>query len=159
MAEVAKDCHPDFTLHDVGSPTIQGQRVRRGADGGRPNDVALHLHAFRGRDGRGRPSDGPGGSAAAAEAGQQLVPEFPGSPVQAFAEAVGPLEAEDPLGFLILALRFRLDGLVVPVGKAVLRFLNHLGELFAQLRAQFFVWKTVFPPDLQLLLVPGLGSL
>lgn len=158
MTEVAKDSHPDFPLHHVGCPVIQGERVRRGADGRWPDHVPLHLDAFGGRQ-RGR---GPGYSAGgAAQAGHELVvPQLPGSPVQPFAEPMESLAVvQRTLGFLVLALRFRFDGLVVLIGKAVLGFLDLLVKLFAELLAQFFIGKPPFPPHLELLLVPGLGTL
>lgn len=157
MTEVAKDSHPDFPLHHVGCPIIQGERVRRGADGGRPDDVPLHLNAF-GRRERGR---GPGDAARCApQAGDERVPQLPGSPVQPFAEPMESLTVvQGALGFLVFALGFRFDGLVILIGKAVLGFLDLLVELLAELLAQFFIGKPPFPPHLELLLVPGLGPL
>lgn len=78
MTEVAKDSHPDFPLHHVGCPVIQGERVRRGADGRRPDNVPLHLNAFGRRERRWRPGYSP---RCAAKAGDELVPQLPGSPV------------------------------------------------------------------------------
>ena len=157
MTEVAKDSHPDFPLHHVGCPVIQGERVRRGADGGRPDDVPFHLNAF----GRGERRRWPGYSPrCASQAGDQLVPQLPGSPVQPFAEPMESLAVvQSTLRFLVLALRFRFDGLVILIGKAVLGFLDLLVKLLAELLAQFLIGKAPFPPHLELLLIPGLGAL
>lgn len=66
---------------------------------------------------------------------------------------------QSTLRFLVLALRFRFDGLVILIGKAVLGFLDLLVELLTELLAQFLIRKPPFPPHLELLLVPGLSAL
>lgn len=119
--------------------------------------MPLHLNAFGRRQRGWRPRDSPRG---APQAGDELMPQLPGSPVQPFAEPMESLTVvQSSLGFLVLALRFRLDGLVILIGKAVLGFLDLLVKLLAELLAQFFIGKPPFPPHLELLLVPGLGTL
>lgn len=157
MTEVAKDSHPDFPLHHVGCPVIQGERVRRGADGRRPDNVPLHLNAFGRRERRRGPGYSPRG---ASQAGDELVPQLPGSPVQTLVEPMESLAvAQSALWLLVFTLRFGFDGLVILIGKAVLGFLDLLVELLAELLAQFLIGKPPFPPHLELLLVPGLGAL
>lgn len=88
------------------------------------------------------------------------MPQVPGSPVQPFAEPMESLVVvQSTLRFLILALWFRFDGLVILIGKAVLGFLDLLVKLLAEFLAQFLIGKPPFPPHLELLLVPGLGTL
>lgn len=119
--------------------------------------MPLHLNAFgRGERGRG-PGDAP---RRAPQAGDERVPQLPGSPVQPFAEPMESLAVvQGALGFLVFALGFRFDGLVILIGKAILGFLDLLVELLAELLAQFLIGKPPFPPHLELLLVPGLGPL
>ena len=145
VAEVAEDGHPHLPVHDMGCPVIQGQRVGRGADGGRPDHMSLHLDALgRGHGGRGPGDD----SGRAAQAGPQLVPQLPGGAVEPLAEAVGALaEAQGPLGLLVLALRLRLDGLVILLGQAALRLLDLL--------VQLLVGEPPLPAHLHLLLLLG----
>lgn len=151
VAEVAEDGHPHLPVHDVGCPVIEGQRVGRGADGGRPDHMSLHLDALgRGHGGRGPGND----SGRAAQAGPQLVPQLPGGAVEPLTEAVGALaEAQGPLGLLVLALRLRLDGLVILLGQATLGLLDLLVQLLAQLLAQLLVGEPPLPAHLHLLLL------
>lgn len=94
VCDVSEDLHPDLSLHRVGFPIHQGQSVRRGADGGRPDYVALHLDTL----GWGAWGQGPGARGAPVEAQRSdlagvEVAQLPGSAVHFLGPVVWPLSS------------------------------------------------------------------
>lgn len=123
VCEVSKELHPDLSLHRMSLPVHQGQSVRRRADGGWPDYVALHLDTL----GWGAWGQGPGARGAPVEAQRSdlagvEVAQLPGGAVHFLGPEVGALpsqvtaDAEAPLGLLILTLWLHLEGLAVLIG-------------------------------------------
>lgn len=122
------------------APSSRSSGVGRGLMG-RPDHMSLHLDALGRTRRRGPGND----SGRAAQAGPQLVPQLPGVPLSPLLKRWEPRDSQGPLGLLVLALRLRLDGLVILLGQATLGLLDLLVQLLAQLLAQLLVGEPPLP--------------